>query len=151
VGVSLEKFKRKAEEDEPVGVAPFVHMKGGIKAKNKESTGAQVAREAKRSRSAGGGDGGVGGGGDSNVSAASRVRAPGTCTRCKYNGHTDVGHTQASPKCAYAPANPVKQKAPQGAPLKAVKRKTKLTPQDTRWVDGNPFNINGNSMVVHSI
>lgn len=146
-GVSLEALRRKAEVEDPVGVAPFVHMGGGIKAKSKESMGAQLTREAKESGSAGGGDGGDGGGGgdgDSNVAAASRGRAPGTCTRCKDNWQTGVGHTKASPNCPYAPANPVKRKAPKDPPAKAVKRKTKLTPQDTRFVDGNQFDINGN-------
>jgi hypothetical protein len=31
-----------------------------------------------------------------------------------------------------------------GAPTKAVKRKTELTPQDTRLIDGNQFDMNGN-------
>jgi hypothetical protein len=45
----------------------------------------------------------------------------------------------------------MKRKATLGAPAKAVKRKTKLTPQDTRWVDGNPLDMNGNCLLVHSI
>ena len=143
-GVSLEELNRKAAAEDPVGVAPFVHMKGGFKAKSKETMGAQLTREAKESNPAGGGGGGGGGGGDGSVAAASRVRAKGTCTRCKDNGHTGEGHTQASPKCPYASANPVKRKATQGAPAKAVTRKTKLTQQDTRRVHGNPFDMNGN-------
>ena len=139
--VSLEELKRKAGEEDPVGVASFVHMRGGIQAKNRESMSARVTREAKESNPAG-----VGGGegGDGNVAAASRVRASGTCTRCKEKGGTGEGHTQASPLCPYAPAKPVKRKATQGASAKSVKGKTRLTSQDTHFVEGNVFDINGN-------
>jgi hypothetical protein len=155
-GVSMEERRRLLEEEE--GATPpnsFVRVAGGLQAKVKESMGGRFAREAKEATESdqagggvgggggggGGGDGGGGegggaggGGGDGNV-AASRGRAPGTCSRCKELGAAGSGHTKSSRSCPNYVAPPPKRKATEGA----VGGARKIGPYDTNFVEGNVF------------
>ena len=130
-GISLDDMRSKLEEE------PFVHVKGGIPRKNRVEMGPKLtreareaAREARESSQAGGGGGGGVGGGNSDGVAAPRVRASGTCKRCKDQGYTGVGHTSASPTCPFRVAV-------------AKPRKRKAIVDGFREVDCNPFDSTG--------
>ena len=123
--VGTSKEERLCEVEGVEAEAPFVHPRGGVKTKSKESMGAKVRREARESAleggegvaGAAGGGGGGGGVGDGNAAPAPRVRAPGSCGTCKNLGLSGEGHVARSPKCPnyLSRASSSKRKATLGA------------------------------------